>query len=357
MDGVVTALGHAGLRIDAPGVRVLADPWVSSGGAFLGSWFPFPDNAHLPGPVLGHVDVVVVSHEHLDHLDLPFLASLPPDVPIVVPRYPSTIMQRRLRAAGRRRVVVLDAWQRYPLGDRGDWLTVIPEQCPMSHDAAVLFSVGGAAVLHTNDARISLSQVRRAVEEVGRPDRRDGRADVRRQLAPGPLRVRRRRPRPDQRGQAGRQVQGRHPAGPLGAAPARDAVRRPALLPRPRPVRAQQRAARPGHLPGPGRGARVAGRAAAAAAHGAYLLPGDKLLLDGLARAPRPAVGRLLAALGTGGAPRVPRGVRRPAGRRRRPAPGRPTRCRRPTAGSRSASAPTSSRSARSRSTSWPGSA
>ena len=282
--------------------------------------------------------------------------SLPPDVPIVVPRYPSTIMQRRLRAAGRRRVVVLDAWQRYPLGDRGDWLTVIPEQCPMSHDAAVLFSVGGAAVLHTNDARISLSQVRRAVEEVGRPDRRDGRADVRRQLAPGPLRVRRRRPRPDQRGQAGRQVQGRHPARPLGAAPARDAVRRPALLPRPRPVRAQQRAARPGHLPGPGRGARVAGRAAAAAAH---RVPAARRQAAARRprRAPGPAVGRLLAALGTGGAPRVPRGVRRPAGRRRRPRLGRPTRCRRPTAGSRSASAPTSSRSARSRSTSSPGSA
>jgi UDP-MurNAc hydroxylase len=173
MDGdvtaVVTALGHAGLRIDAPGVRVLADPWLSPGGAFLGSWFPFPDNSHLPGPPLRDVDAVVVSHEHLDHLDLPFLASLPADVPVVVPRYPSTIMQRRLRDAGRRRVVVLEPWQRYPLGDRGDWLTVIPEQCPMSHDAAVLFSVGGAAVLHTNDARISLSQVRRAVEEVGRP--------------------------------------------------------------------------------------------------------------------------------------------------------------------------------------------
>ena len=39
----------------------------------------------------------------------------------------------------------------------------------MSHDAAVLFSVAGTSVLHTNDARISLSQVRRAIEEVGRP--------------------------------------------------------------------------------------------------------------------------------------------------------------------------------------------
>lgn len=164
----VTALGHAGLRIDAPGVRVLADPWVSPGGAFLGSWFPFPDNSHLRGSLLEDVDVVVVSHEHLDHLDLALLSQLPADVPVVIPRYPSTILERRIRAAGRRQVVVLDAWVRYQLGSHGDWLTVIPEQCPMTHDAAFLFHVGGRTVLHCNDARISLSQVRRAVVEAGR---------------------------------------------------------------------------------------------------------------------------------------------------------------------------------------------
>jgi len=161
---VVTALGHAGLRVDAPGARILADPWVSSGGAFLGAWFPFPDNGHLAAPVLEDVDLVVVSHEHLDHLDLAFLEGLAPEVPVVVPRYPSTILPRRLAAIGRR-TVVLDAWQRYPLGG-DDWLTVIPEQCPMSHDAAVLFSLAGRSVLHTNDARISLAQVRRAMDEV-----------------------------------------------------------------------------------------------------------------------------------------------------------------------------------------------
>ena len=116
---MVTALGHAGLRIDGPGVRVLADPWLSPGGAFLGSWFPFPDNAHLLTPEVLDVDLVVVSHEHLDHLDLDLIASLRRDVPVVVPRYPSTIMERRLRAIGRTRIVVLDAWQRYPLGDHG----------------------------------------------------------------------------------------------------------------------------------------------------------------------------------------------------------------------------------------------
>ncbi|HET7386459.1 MAG TPA: MBL fold metallo-hydrolase [Nocardioidaceae bacterium] len=165
----VTALGHAGLRIDAPGVRLLADPWMT-GGAFLGSWFPFPDNAHMHRPDVLDVDVVTVSHEHLDHLDLDLIAGLPAHVPIVVPRYPSPILERRLRAAGRDRVVALDAWERYPLGNGGDdWLTVIPEQCPMRHDAGVLIHVGGHSVMHTNDARISLAQVRRAMSEVGGP--------------------------------------------------------------------------------------------------------------------------------------------------------------------------------------------
>ena len=165
----VSGLGHAGLRIDAPdtGLRILADPWFARGGAFLGSWFPFPDNAHLRESELLEADVVVVSHEHLDHLDLELIGRLPARVPVVVPRYPSTILQRRVRAAGHEHVVVLDAWQRLRLGESGDWLCVIPEQCPMSHDAAVLLHVGGRSVLHTNDARISLSQARRAEAEVG----------------------------------------------------------------------------------------------------------------------------------------------------------------------------------------------
>ncbi|MFG1911998.1 MBL fold metallo-hydrolase [Kribbella sp. NPDC048928] len=167
-EGTITALGHAGLRIDGAGFRILADPWLSPGGAFLGSWFPFPDNSHLLTADLLDVELVVISHEHLDHLDLELLAGLPSSIPVVVPRYPSTIMQRRLRAIGRTRVVVLDAWQRYPLNDQ-DWLTVIPEQCPMSHDSAVLLKMGDRSVLHTNDARISLSQARRAMTEVGGP--------------------------------------------------------------------------------------------------------------------------------------------------------------------------------------------
>ena len=82
---LVTSIGHAGLRVEARGLRLLCDPWLSTGGAFLGSWFPFPDNSHLRSvPELLECDWVAVSHEHLDHMDLRLLAA-PASVRVVIP--------------------------------------------------------------------------------------------------------------------------------------------------------------------------------------------------------------------------------------------------------------------------------
>ena len=167
---IVTSLGHAGLRIDAPHLSMLCDPWVSARGAFLGSWFPFPDNAHLRRDDVLTADWIAISHEHLDHLDLDFLRTVPERVRLVIPRYPAPEMYNRIRAAGIRNVVVeLESWERLALNDRGDWVTVIQELSPMCHDAAVLVFAAGHAILHTNDARLSVAQLRRAAQEAGRP--------------------------------------------------------------------------------------------------------------------------------------------------------------------------------------------
>ena len=166
---LVTSLGHAGLRIETSHLRLLCDPWLSRGGAFLGSWFQFPDNTHLATPTILDCDWVAVSHEHLDHLDLDLLATLPDHVRVVIPRYPSSALRVRLTRAGIHNVVEVDAWQRLQLNLHGDWLTVIPEQSPMCHDAAILVVADGYAVMHTNDARLSIAQGRRAAEEVGHP--------------------------------------------------------------------------------------------------------------------------------------------------------------------------------------------
>jgi L-ascorbate metabolism protein UlaG (beta-lactamase superfamily) len=79
---VVTWLGQAGLLVEAGGTRVLIDPFVSEYPARRYST-PQPE-AYAVG-----ADALLVTHEHLDHLDeefLPLLAESSPGVRIVVPR-------------------------------------------------------------------------------------------------------------------------------------------------------------------------------------------------------------------------------------------------------------------------------
>jgi len=168
----LTFLGHAGLAVQADRFRLLADPWLSPGGAFLGSWHQFPRNDHLDQPCLLDVDWVAVSHEHLDHMDLPTLRRLPERARVLIPRYPSSTFRDRLRAGGVRDVIELAPWQPFPLDDRGSSITAIPEQSPMCHDSAFLVLADGHSVLDCNDARLTAAQARRASHLAG------GRLDV-----------------------------------------------------------------------------------------------------------------------------------------------------------------------------------
>ena len=168
----ITYLGHAGLRVDGADLGLLMDPWLSDRGAFQAAWHQFPANAHLDRSALLDCGYVTVSHEHLDHMDLSVLTSLPVTTTVLIPRYPSPNFRDRLAAAGVANVTEVPAWEKFQLNERGDWLTFITEQSPMCHDAAVLVSAGGAALLHGNDARLTVGQVRRAALECG------GRLDV-----------------------------------------------------------------------------------------------------------------------------------------------------------------------------------
>jgi L-ascorbate 6-phosphate lactonase len=77
----LTWLGQAGFRIDAGGTSFVVDPWAT------------PHEYRLiPAPPLElaaeHVDYVLITHEHLDHLDLPFLGAIlerSPAASVVIP--------------------------------------------------------------------------------------------------------------------------------------------------------------------------------------------------------------------------------------------------------------------------------
>ncbi len=108
----VTWIGHASMLVQASGLNVLTDPIFSlraSPLAFIG-----PSRAHPPGIAIGdlpRIDVVVVSHNHYDHLDSASIVSLarqPGGPPLFLVPLGLTPW---LKARGITHAIELDWWQ------------------------------------------------------------------------------------------------------------------------------------------------------------------------------------------------------------------------------------------------------
>lgn len=74
-------LGHATVRIEVAGLRVLTDPFLRDRLGPLRRHGPLPDPA-----AIGPLDVVAISHGHPDHLDRKSLRLLEGDPLVIVPR-------------------------------------------------------------------------------------------------------------------------------------------------------------------------------------------------------------------------------------------------------------------------------
>jgi len=117
MEPAITWIGHATLLVQAGGANILTDPIFSlraSPVAFIG-----PKRHVDPGIALGdlpHIDAVVISHNHYDHLDdasVQALAAQAGGSPVfIVPLGLKAWFARR----GIERVVELDWWQSHTVG-------------------------------------------------------------------------------------------------------------------------------------------------------------------------------------------------------------------------------------------------
>jgi L-ascorbate metabolism protein UlaG (beta-lactamase superfamily) len=100
----LTWLGHASFLGSLGGHRFLIDPVFSS----HAGWFY---RRHLPAATamaqLPEIEVVMVTHNHYDHLDEAVFRSLPPGVATIVPEGMGQWMRRR----GRLRVIELQWWR------------------------------------------------------------------------------------------------------------------------------------------------------------------------------------------------------------------------------------------------------
>jgi UDP-MurNAc hydroxylase len=155
----VTFLGHAGFLVETSGAVVVADPWLSPGGAFDGGWMQFPQNHHLAPEVRARLErrdkpaYVYLSHEHEDHFDVAFLATLPlADLTFVVPRFSRSALRDQLAALGAQ-VVACDDGGEVPIAGGGS-LHLFVEERGFNRDSALLLRADGRSFLDLNDCKI-----------------------------------------------------------------------------------------------------------------------------------------------------------------------------------------------------------
>jgi L-ascorbate metabolism protein UlaG (beta-lactamase superfamily) len=102
----LTWLGHSTVVIDLEGTRLVTDP------VLRGRIWHLRRDEVVAASAVGHLDAILVSHTHFDHLDLGSLDRLGPNLPVVVPRGVGGLVRRR----GFRQVVELSVGEELLLG-------------------------------------------------------------------------------------------------------------------------------------------------------------------------------------------------------------------------------------------------
>lgn len=108
----LTWVGHATTLLDVGGIRILTDPLLKQRVAHL--------KRHGPPPPPVDVDLVLLSHAHMDHLHVPSLRRIDPGVPIVTPRGTADLLAK----AGHTEIVEVDVGDR--VGVAGAEVLVTP---------------------------------------------------------------------------------------------------------------------------------------------------------------------------------------------------------------------------------------
>ncbi len=85
----LTFAGHATVLLEMDGVRLLTDPLLRKRIGVLIRRSPVP-----PPAVRRDLDAVLISHAHLDHLDVPSLRLIDRRTPVVVPRGLGSLLRR-----------------------------------------------------------------------------------------------------------------------------------------------------------------------------------------------------------------------------------------------------------------------
>lgn len=155
----ITFLGHAGFVVETAEALVVADPWLSATGAFDSAWMQLPQNHHL-GPTLrtwlqetDKACFLYVSHEHRDHFDPAFLATLPTEkITVVIPRFHREAVREWME--GRRWKAIVSCADGDEVPIPGGTIKLFVEDSVLNRDSALLVRAEGRTFFDINDCKL-----------------------------------------------------------------------------------------------------------------------------------------------------------------------------------------------------------
>ena len=158
-------LGHAGVCISNKETKIVMDGWFTKNGAFDASWYQFPANHYYMERDWSDLTAVIVSHEHMDHLDPEFLSVIPKDVPIYIPDYPSSNLYEKIKLLTNRIAKKISLEKPHKIGDIN--CQIWTEESPMNQDSIWVFKTDQKSIINTVDSRVSISQIKSMMDYIG----------------------------------------------------------------------------------------------------------------------------------------------------------------------------------------------
>lgn len=160
MRSTITFLGHSGLDIRLGAARIVCDPWLSSGGAYLGSWHQFPSNDHLVAAELHDAPTIFLSSPRPDHFDVETLRAFPATARVVIPKLASPLFAEQVRALGFSDVCELGDGESLDVGD-GARLTVAASAAKHVLGATLVIERDGDVIVNQNDCLLDEAALER----------------------------------------------------------------------------------------------------------------------------------------------------------------------------------------------------
>lgn len=149
--------GHNCFLVETPTCQLLIDPWLSTQGAFFGSWYQYPANHHLSDALLKKCreksTVLYLTHDHEDHFDLGTLKLLSPYIDkALIPHFNDPYLRENLEQIGLLVEEIADG-DSYIISDDLT-IKVLVNEIGINHDSALFIATDSFTFFNQNDCKV-----------------------------------------------------------------------------------------------------------------------------------------------------------------------------------------------------------